>query len=210
MQKKILALSIVFITVLLIATSCKKASPATNWNKPHALTDEFYFRGLLDTTWVYQYDDYREECQTAGSVCADFLTFGPGNSLNPVKFTLIDSANPNPQDTTMLRWVGQTFVTASDTLASHAYLFTFDYPDTMGRMMSSGYVINNSGAKLTVDSVVYDGLSQYYFNTSTGTPVPYKSYRIKGTLSCKLTHLGDTIVHKVTQGLYSINVIEAP
>lgn len=210
MQKKILALSIAFIAVLFIATSCKKATPTANGNQPHALTDEFYFRGLLDTTWVYQYDDNREECQTSGSVCADFLVYGPGGSTLPVKFNLIDSANPNPQDTTMLTWVGKTFVTASDTAATHAYLFTFDYPDASGRNMSSGYVINNTGATLVVDSVVYDGLSQYYFNTSGGTSVPYTSYRIKGTLSCKLTHLGDSVLHTIKQGLFSINVIEAP
>ena len=209
MQKKILALSIVFVTVVFITISCKKAAPVVNGNRPHALSNVFYFRGLIDTTWVYQADDYRQECQTAGSVCADFLTYGPGNSLLPVKFNLIDSANPNPKDTTILTWRGKTFVTASDTAASHAYLFTFDYPDIAGRMMSSGYVANNTGAKLTVDSVVYDGLSQYYTNTNTTLPTPYKSYRIKGTLSCKVTHFGDSVLHTVQQGVYSINVIEA-
>ena len=209
MQKKVLAVSIVFITVLLIGTSCKKNSPAVNGNKPHALSNVFYFRGLIDTTWVYQYDDYREECQTSGTVCADFLTYSPNNALVPVKFNLIDSANPNPKDTTIMTWLGKTFVTASDTVASHAYLFTFDYPDAIGRIMSSGYVANNTGATLTIDSVVYDGLSQYYSNTNTTPPTPYKSFRIKGTLSCNVTHFGDSVLHTVKQGVYSINVIEA-
>jgi hypothetical protein len=209
MRKKVLALGIVFITILFIAISCKKAAPVANGNKPHALSNVFYFSGLIDTTWVYQGNDYREECQTSGSVCADFLTYSPASALIPVKFNLIDSANPNPQDTTMLTWVGKTFVAASDSTASHAYLFTFDYPDASGRIMSSVDVPYNIGAKLTVDSVVYDGLSQYYFNTSTGSPVPYTSYRIKGTLTCKVTHFGDSVLHTVKQGLFSINVIEA-
>ena len=209
MQKKILALYLVFIAVLFIATSCKKASPVANGNRPHSLSNVFYFRGLIDTTWVYQGDDYRQECQTAGTVCADFLTYGPGGSLVPVKFNLIDSANPNPKDTTILSWKGKTFVASSDTAASHAYMFTFDYPDTLGRIMSSGYVINNTGATLTVDSVVYDGLSQYYTNTNTIPPTPYKSYRVKGKLTCNVTHFGDSVIHTVKQGVYSINVIEA-
>jgi len=207
MYKKTLALSLIFIAILFLAVSCKKSSSkSVNPNSPHSLSNVYYVRALLDTTWVYQGNDNKEECQTSGSVCADFLTYGPGGSFVPVKFTLTDSANPNPQDTTMVRWVGKTFVTISDTAASHAYLFTFEYPDTLGRQMSSDYIRNNTGASLTIDSVVYDGLSQYYLDSIT----PYKSYRIKGTLNCKVTHFGDSVVHKVTQGVYSINVIEAP
>jgi hypothetical protein len=56
--------------------------------------------------------------------------------------------------------------------------------------------------------VVYDGLSQQYTD-SLGHP--YKSFRIKGTINCMIAHFGDSAkyYHKVSQGVYSINVIEA-
>ena len=207
MHKKTLALSVTFLAILFIVTSCKKnnSTAKVNPNSPHSLSNIYYIRGLLDTTWVYQGNDNRDECQTSGSVCSSFLIYGPTGNLYAAKFNLSDSAHSNPQDTTILSWVGKTFVTRTDTAASHAYTFSFEYPDTLDREMSSDYILNNTGARLTIDSVVYDGLSQYYFDSIT----PYKSYRIKGTLNCKLTHFGDTVVHKITQGVYSINVIEA-
>ena len=203
---KTLSLFAVILSIVFVTSSCKKSSsPLVNPYGPHSLTETFYVRGVLDTSWIYQSNNNKEECQSNGLVCASFLTFGPNGSLPAVKFSLIDSAHPAPKDSVIRSWVGKTFVTGTDTAASHAYLFSFEYPDTLGREMSSNYVVNNTGARLTVDSVVYDGLSQYYFDSIT----PYKSYRIKGTVSCKLTHFGDTIIHKFTQGVYSINVIEA-
>ena len=207
MHKKTLVLFILFLSAILITTSCKKSNgPKANGNTAHALSNQFYIRGLLDTTWIYQENDNRNECLTSGSVCSSFLTFATNSSLPAVKFDLTDSANPRPKDSTILSWVGKTFVTASDTSYSHAYLFSFEYPDTIGREMSSNYVINNTGAQLKIDSVVYDGLSQQYLD-SAGNPL--KSYRIKGSLNCKLTHFGDSVVHNFSQGVYSINVIEA-
>jgi hypothetical protein len=207
MHKKKVALTIIVLSALLIATSCKKNNtPKANGNTAHALSNQFYIRGLLDTTWVYLYNDNRDECQTTGSVCTSFLTFGPNSSVPAAKFDLTDSAHAAPKDSTILSWAGKTFVTASDTGASHAYLFRFEYPDTLGREMSTDYIRNNSGATLKIDSVVYDGLAQYYMD-SAGNPL--KSYRIKGTFNCKLTHFGDSTNHAFTQGVYSFNVIES-
>ena len=207
MYKKTIALCIVFLSILLVATSCKKNSTAkANPNSPHALNNTFYVRGLLDTTWDYQGNNNADECQTAGSVCTDFLTYGPNGSLPAVKITLTDSAHPNPQDSVILGWVGKTFVTPSDTAASHAYLFSFEYPDTLGKEMSSDDIINNTGARLTISSVVANGVSQQGNNDSAGNPL--KMYIVTGTLNCKLTHFGDTIQHNFTQGVYSVNVLE--
>jgi hypothetical protein len=209
MNNKIFIIAILSMLIASVTiTSCKKNAPKTvNANSPHALSDEYYVRGLLDTTWKYNGNGSADECQTTGSVCSDFLVYGPNYSLLTVKITLTDSAHPNPQDTTMLKWVGKTFVTASDVSASHAYLFSFEYPDTAGREMSSDYVANNTGATLTIDSVVYNGLSQQGYTDSAGNAL--KAYRIKGTLSCKLTHFGDSVIHNFSQGVYSINVLEA-
>ena len=207
MYRKTLALSVLFLAILFIATSCKKSSstPVANGNSPKPLSNAFYFRGLLDTTWQYQGNDNGDECQTTGSVCSSFLIFY-NNNIYAAKFDLTDSANPRPKDSVIRSWVGKTFVTAGDNTASHAYLFRFEYPDAIGRAMSTDYVINNTGAKLTVDSVVYDGLSKYYAD-SLGSP--FKSYRVKGSINCKITHFGDSVIHNVTQGVYSVNVIEA-
>jgi hypothetical protein len=207
MYKKTFTLSALFIALIFIAESCKKTgAPPVKPNSPHALSDIYYFRSLLDTTWVYQGNSNRQECQTSGSVCADFLTYGFNGSLAAVKFTLTDSAHANPSDTTLLSWVGRSFVTASDTATTHAYIFNFEYPDSTGRKLSSDYIFNNTGARLTIDSVVYDGLSKYYLDTAG---YPFKSYRIKGTLSCKVAYFGDTTKHTIAQGVYSINVIPA-
>jgi hypothetical protein len=206
MHKKTLVLSVALLMVIFVVSSCKKSSTAkVNPNGPHALSDPYYVRGILDTTWEYLGNTNKEECQTTGAVCADFLTYGPGATLLGIKFQLTDSAHPAPKDTTILSWVGKTFVTSSDTAASHAYTFSFDYPDSLGREMSTDYILNNTGARLTVQSVVANGVSQYYLDSVT----PYKAFIITGTISAKLTHFGDTIVHHFTQGVYSINVIEA-
>ena len=211
MHKKTLALSVIFLSVLFVGTSCKKSStPKANPNSPAPLSTVFYVRGLLDTTWFYLGDNNPDECQSGGSLCSAFLTYGPNNSIPAVKFSFIDSAHVVPKDSVILGWAGKTFVTASDnSVSSHAYLFAFEYPDTSGIEMSSDYVINNVGAKLTVDSVIYDGLSQQGYTDSLGNPL--KCYKLKGTLSCQVAHLGDTTrtYHKVTQGVYSINVMEA-
>jgi hypothetical protein len=207
MQKKTIAFSLILLSIIFITSSCKKSSssPVINPNGPHPLSEVYYVRALIDTSWVYQSNNNREECQSNGLVCGTFLTFGPNSSLNAVKFTLVDSAHPAPKDSVIRSWVGKTFAARTDTASSHAYTFSFEYPDAQGREMSSDYVVNNTGARLTIDSVVYDGLSQYYFDSIT----PYKSFRIKGTLNCKITHFGDSVTHNVSQGVYSINVIEA-
>jgi hypothetical protein len=206
MQKKTLALAAAALFIIALTISCKKSSPkAPTGNVPHALSDTFYVRALLDTTWVYQGDENRDECQTNGSVCSEFLIYGPGGSFDGAQFTLTDSAHPAPQDTTILSWAGKTFAAKTDPTSSHAYTFSFTYPDSVGRTMSSDYIVNNAGAKLTITSVVYNGVSQYTFDSIT----PYKSYIIQGTISCKLTHLNDTVIHTISQGVYSINVIEA-
>jgi len=206
MIKKSLALLIASVSILAFSSACKKtSSKPVNPNSAHALSNTYYVRGLLDTTWVYQGNDNKEECQTSGSVCADFLTYGANASFVAVKFQLTDSAHPAPKDTTILSWIGKTFVAANDTTVSHAYTFSFEYPDSTGREMSTLYVPYNHSATLTVQSVTYNGLSQYYFDSIT----PYKSYLIKGTVSGKITHLGDTVLHNLSQGVFAINVIEA-
>ena len=207
MHKKTLTLSAIFLAVLFIATSCKKASspPAVNGNTAHTLSNAYYVRGLLDTTWVYQGNDNKEECQTTGAVCADFLTYGPHNTLLGVKFQLTDSANPSPKAADILSWVGKTFSARTDTLSFHAYTFSFEYPDSLGRQLSTEYVAYNAGTSLTVNSVTYNGLSQYYLDSVT----PYKSYLVKGTVTAKLAHYGDSVIHNFSQGVFAINVIEA-
>jgi|GEM_PF-6137217 len=210
MHKKTLALSVIFLSVLFAGTSCKKSSsPKANPNSPAPLSTVFYVRALLDTTWFYQGNNNPDECQTAGSLCSSFLTYGPNGSIPAVKFDLTDSAHAYAVDSVILGWKGKTFVTASDTAYSHAYLFSFEYPDTLGREMSSDYVINNTGARFIVDSVVYDGLSQQGYTDSAGTPL--KCYKLVGTFNCQIAHLGDSVkyYHKVTQGVYSINILEA-
>ena len=206
MHKYIRALCAISFCLFILAAGCKKSSgPVGNGNAAHALSNPYYIRALLDTTWVYQGNDNKSECESNGAVCASFLAYGPNSSLLNVKLSLSDSAHYSPKDSVIRSWKGKTFFTRNDITASHAYTFSFEYPDTLGRNMSTEYVINNTGAKLTIDSVVYDGVSHYYFDSIT----PYKSYRLKGTLSCKLTHLGDSVIHNISQGVYSINVIEA-
>lgn len=206
MYKKTLTLLILSVTVLFAATSCKKtSSKPVNPNSAHALSNAYYVRGLLDTTWVYQGDDNKEECQTTGAVCADFLTFGPGGSILGVKIQLTDTAHPNPKDTTILSWVGKTFSARTDTTAQHAYTFSFEYPDTLGRQMSTDYVAYNAGTTLTINSVTANGVSQYYLDSVT----PYKAFLVKGTITAKVTHFRDSVIHNFTQGVFAINVIEA-
>jgi hypothetical protein len=162
----------------------------------------------MDTTWVYQGNDNKEECQTNGGTCADFLVYGPGGSILGVKFQLMDSANPSPKAANILSWVGKTFSARTDTLSGHAYTFSFAYPDSNGRQLSTEYVAYNAGTSLTVNSVTYNGLSQFYFDSVT----PYKSYLVKGTVTAKMAHFGDTSItgiHNFTQGVFAINVIEA-
>jgi len=211
MHKETLALSVLFLSILFAGTSCKKSSaPKANPNGPAPLSTVFYVRGLLDNTWFYQGDNNPDECQSSGSLCSAFLTYGPHSSIPAVKFSLIDSAHVAPVDSVILGWAGKTFVTSSDnTVSSHAYLFSFEYPDTSGIEMSSEYVINNAGAKFTVDSVVYDGLSQQGYTDSAGLPL--KCYKLVGTFNCQIAHLGDSTkyYHNLTQGVYSINVLEA-
>lgn len=207
MYTKTFALFIAASLIVFASSSCKKSSSApANPFGPHALNNQFYVRGLLDTSWTYQGNDNADECQSSGSVCSSFLTYGPNSSILAVKFSFFDSAHPAPKGATMLTWAGKTFYTSSDATASHAYTFTFEYPDTLGREMSSDYVVSNTGAKLTIDSVVYDGLAQFHTD-SAGNPL--KSYRVRGSISCKLTHFNDTIVHQFSQGVYCINVIES-
>lgn len=208
MRNKTLALAAIFFIVLATITSCKKSSkaPVANSNTPHALSDPYYIRALLDTTWIYVGNDHGDECSSTGSLCSSFLIFGGNYLIWTAQINLIDSAHPAPKDSVILGWAGKTFVTANDASVSHPYLFTFSYPDTVGHTLSSNYVINNTGAKMTINSVVYNGLSPDETD-SAGNPL--KWYLVNGTLNCKVTHFGDTAVHNVTQGVFSINVVEA-
>jgi hypothetical protein len=207
MFKKPFALSVIFLMIVLTMVSCKKStkSPVANGNAPHALSDSYYIRALLDTTWIYVGSAQADECQTNGSVCSSFLIYGANYALWTAKINLTDSANPLPQDSVMLKWAGKTFVAATDTTVSHAYTFSFEYPDSVGRALSSNYIINNTGAKLTVESVVYNGLSQDYTD-SLGHPL--HTFLVKGAFSCRVTHFGDSTIHSVTQGAYCINMVE--
>ncbi len=207
MQKKTLSIAVLSLCIIFWTVSCKKnsAKPVTNGNVAHALSDSFYIRALLDTTWIYTGNSNKDECESSGGVCSSFLIYGQHGSLLTAGFTLIDSAHPAPKDTTILSWVGKTFTTRSDTASLHAYTFVFSYPDTLGRTLSSDYVPNNTGATFTVNSVVYDGPSVQTLDSIT----PYKMYKVMGTFNCKVAHLSDTIMHSVTRGMYAINVIEA-
>jgi hypothetical protein len=207
MQNKTLSLIAISVVFVMIASSCKKSSspPAPTGNVAHALSNTYYLRGILDTTWIYQGNDNKEECQTNGSVCSDFLVYGPGASILGVKFQLTDSAHPAPKDTTILSWVGKTFTASTDTLHSRAFSFSLDYPDSNGHMLSTNYVPFNAGSTLTITSVTANGVSQYYLDSIT----PYKAFLIKGTITAKMSHYGDTIAHNLTQGVFAINVIEA-
>jgi hypothetical protein len=210
MQKITMLACVAALVVMAVISSCKKSTPAPvvkTGNYAHDLTDSFYIRDMVGGIWQYYGNNNAEECQNIGGVCASMLTYYHSNIPSAVKIDLIDSGIVSPKDSTIMSWAGKTFSCTRDTLAgTHPYLFRFSMPDTSGIMLSSNYC-RNDGASLTVTSVVRNGLSHYY---SDSTHTPYKAYKIKGTFSCNLAHLGDTIPSiPVTQGIFSINVIEA-
>jgi hypothetical protein len=195
MQKKTFALGIIILAIALI-TACKKTTTASkSGNVQHALTDTFYYRALFDTTWVYHGDANRDECQSGNSVCSSFLY--------DATFTLSDSANPHPHDSIIRGWVGKTFLTTS--AAHHPYAFSFVTPDSSGRLRSTDYT-NNASSSLMVTSVEPNGVSTY---TLDSAGAGYKCYKVKGTFYANVARSNDSIVTHITQGVFSINVMES-
>jgi hypothetical protein len=198
MQRKTLAICLIVVTIVLIG-ACKKNGPnvPTNPNVPHALSDSFYYRALFDTTWRYYGDANKGECHSNNGLCASFLYGGT--------FTLNDSANPHPHDSIIRSWVGKTFITPQDTASSHQYTFSFSYQDSMGHKVGTEFPVN-SGASMTINSVVSDGVSILTLDTAGHG---YKLYKLKGTFNANMSHYQDTTMYKVTQGVFSINVMES-
>lgn len=208
MRNSTLALfAILFITISGII-SCKKSTkaPTANSNTPHSLSNKYYIRALLDTTWIYAGNDNADECQYSGSLCSSFLIFGNNYQTWAEQINLTDSAHSGPRDSVILGWAGKTFVTAGDNSVPHPYLFSFYCPDSVGHALSSNYVVVNTGAMMQINSVVYNGLSPDETD-SAGNPL--KFFKINGTFNCKVTHFGDTTTHTLTQGVFCINVVES-
>ncbi|MCW3126341.1 MAG: hypothetical protein JWO03_1999 [Bacteroidetes bacterium] len=197
MQKKTLVI-VTVIAVLGLFAACKKnSSPApAPGNVPHALTDNFYWRAKLDTQWTYLGDPNKTECVSATGVCASFF--------KSATFTLNDSANPYPHDSIIMSWLGKTFVTSHDSI-SHPYTFSFKYPDTLSRMMSSDFT-SNFGSSLTIVSITSNGHST--LTTPDSPALYYNMYKIKGTFNANLSLYRDTNIVHLTQGDFSISVME--
>ena len=208
MHNRTLALAAIFFITLSTIVSCKKSTkaPTANSNTPHDLANKYYVRALIDTTWIYQGNDNADECSSPGSLCSSFLVFGGNYTTWVAQLTLTDSMHSSPKDSVILGWAGKTFVTPVDLTVSHPYTFSFYYPDSVGHALSSSYVYNNTGSSMTINSVVYNGLSPDEMD-SAGNPL--KFFKINGTFNCKVTHFGDTVLHNVTQGVFCINVVEA-
>ena len=198
MQKRTAAIIIIIIATVALVAACKKSppKPATNWNVPHALTDTFYYRALIDTTWKYHGDANKDECNGSSGVCSSFLY--------DATFSLSDSANPYPHDSIILSWVGKTFVTRLDTVP-HPYLFKISYPDSLWREVSTENA-PNFGSTLTITSIVHNGLSTL---TPDSPGHSYQLYKIKGTFTANAARYQDTVIHKLTQGVFSMNVMES-
>jgi hypothetical protein len=198
MQKKTLAICMIIAALGLVAACKKNSSPAPAGNVQHAITDTFYWRAKLDTTWVYHGDNNKSECNASSiGVCSSFLY--------DATFTLNDSANPHPHDSIIKSWLGKTFVTRGDTV-SHAYTFTFAYPDSLSRTVSSENTYN-AGSTLTITSIVANGVSSLTVPDSPGHT--YNLYKIKGVFNVNLSRYNDTNVVHLTQGDFSTSVMES-
>lgn len=198
MQKRIWA-GAAIIAVMGLVAACKKDTKTTAplGNVQHPITDTFYWRAKLDTTWVYHGDNNKSECNGSTGLCSSFLY--------DATFKLIDSANPNPHDSIIRTWVGKTFYSSRDTM-SKAYLFTFSYPDHDGRTVSTEYT-SNYGASLTITSVTANGHSS--LTTPDSPALYYNLYKVKGIFNANLSHSQDTSFIKLTQGDFQISVMES-
>ena len=198
MQKRTWPIAAIIGVTCLVAACKKDTKPAApQGNVQHAITDTFYWRAKLDTTWVYHGDNNKSECNGSTGVCSSFQY--------DATFKLIDSANPNPHDSIIRTWVGKTFHTSNDT-ASKAYLFTFSYPDHDGRTISTEYAANQ-GSSLTITSITPNGHST--LTTPDSPALYYNLYKVKGTFNANLSHIVDTSVLHLTQGDFQISVMES-
>ena len=201
MQKRVF-ISLSILSLLFAIASCKKDTTAPLGNNPHAITNDYFLRAKFDTTWTYFGTENKDECQSSQNVCG-FLRVTYFNYAN---FSFQDSANKNPQDSVIRGWKGKSFRFYSATDSLMPYQVSFTYPDSTGAIYSTVYA-NNTQSMITVDSVVYDGLSTLSFDTAN---VAYKCYKVKGSISCNLGRFNDTIhMMHLTQGLYSVRVMEA-
>ena len=198
MQKKTLAISLIIAAIALIV-ACKKNSTktVTGGNVAHALTDSFYYRAKVDTTWFYHGDSSKDECiPSSGGVCSSFLY--------DATFTLSDSANPHPHDSIIRSWVGKTFAAKTNS-GSKAYAFSFTKQDTLYRQISTDNV-NDGGSFLTINSVTPNGVTAYNLDSAHHG---YKCYKIKGTFNANVSLFNDTLITRLSQGDFSINVVES-
>lgn len=197
----------VFLTALTLGlgvASCKKDNPATPplGNNPHPLTNTYYFRAKIDTTWTYIATDEKIE-DTLGTSTRGIVF----QAYDPTRATLvfIDSAYPRPQDTTIQSWVGQYFSFYNYADTARPLMIKFQYQDSLGRRYSTEYT-DNRASSFTIDSVIADGNSALLSDTAG---VPYKLFKIKGSISCNLARFQDSssVIHTY-QGLYSVRVME--
>lgn len=198
MQKRTWAIAAIIGVICLVAACKKDTKPAApQGNVQHAITDTFYWRAKLDTTWVYHGDNNKSECNGSTGLCSSFLY--------DATFKLIDSANPYPHDSIIRTWVGKTFHTSNDS-ASKAYLFTFSYPDSLNRTVSTEYT-SNYGSSLTITSITANGHST--LTTPDSPALYYNLYKVKGTFNVNLSRFQDTNIVHLTQGDFQISVMES-
>ena len=201
---KLQHIAVVAVVLLIAIASCKKDSPAPvkTGNYQHDLSNKYYVRGLLDSTWAYLGTDDTTECQTTGKVCA--LFYGSSYALHDMEFYMMDSANKSPQDSVIRGWAHQSFsfFRTGDTL--RPYSVSFSYLDSFGRKLSTEYTDNTTSA-FHIDTIVSDGQSITLLDSASH---PYKIYRVQGSMNCNVAHYNDTTHVKVSQGVYSIRIME--
>ena len=198
-------IAVVALVLFIAIASCKKDSPIVlikTGNYQHDLSNKYYLRGLLDTTWAYFGTDDTTECQTTGKVCAQFS--GTPAALHNMEFYLMDSAFKSPQDSVIRDWAHQSFsfFRTGDTL--RPYSVSFSYLDSFGHKLSTEYTDNTTSA-FHIDTIMRDGQSVSFLDSAHH---PYKLYRVQGSMNCNVAHYNDTTHVKVSQGVYSIRIME--